>query len=59
MAFVPTVLYLWKKQYILIFGKGGVYMEKIKYEVPEIEIICFEVEDVITTSGDDWELPIA
>ena len=34
-------------------------MEKIKYEVPEIEIICFEVEDVITTSGDDWELPIA
>jgi hypothetical protein len=29
----------------------GEIMEKLKYEVPEIEIIIFESEDVITTSG--------
>ena len=33
-------------------------MLKEKYEVPEIEVIEFESEDIITTSGteeDDWE----
>jgi hypothetical protein len=26
-------------------------MDKIKYEEPEMEIIIFETEDIITTSG--------
>lgn len=25
-----------------------------KFESPEIEVVNFAVEDVITTSGDDW-----
>lgn len=28
-------------------------MEKEKYVEPKIEVICFETEDVITTSGQD------
>lgn len=32
-------------------------MDKEKYSVPEVEIIAFDTEDVITTSGDP-ELPI-
>ena len=32
-------------------------MKKLKYEVPEIEIIIFESEDVITTSGGAPEGP--
>lgn len=32
-------------------------MEKEIYEVPELELVAFETEDVITTSGN--ELPIA
>ena len=31
---------------------------KEKYMTPEMEIIEFEVEDIITTSGDPDELPI-
>lgn len=31
--------------------------EKKLYESPEMEIIRFEEEDVITSSGDDNELP--
>lgn len=27
---------------------------KKPYEKPEVEIICFEVEDVITASGDNF-----
>ena len=34
-------------------------MQKEKYEIPEVEIVEFETEDVITTSGgveeDDWD----
>lgn len=30
---------------------------KQKYETPELEIVFFEQEDIITTSGDEWELP--
>lgn len=30
-----------------------------KFETPEIEISKFDVEDVITTSGREDELPIA
>lgn len=26
-------------------------MEKRKYETPELEVICFNTEDIITTSG--------
>lgn len=34
-------------------------MQKENYEIPEMEIIEFEDEDVITTSGlDPWETPI-
>lgn len=37
-------------------------MEKKKYMEPEVEIIIFETQDIITTSGmpegEDWELPI-
>ena len=41
-------------------------MKKLEYETPEIEVIVFETEDVITTSGgnnplispDPWELPV-
>lgn len=29
-----------------------------KFETPEIEVEKIEVEDVITTSGNDWETPI-
>lgn len=32
-------------------------MEKKKYTVPIFEIIQFEKKAVITTSGDDWDLP--
>ena len=31
--------------------------EKKLYESPEMEIIRFEEEDVITASGDSYELP--
>lgn len=30
---------------------------KEKYTTPEMEVIEFEVEDIITTSGDPDELP--
>ena len=30
-------------------------MNKEKYEAPEMEIVEFETEDIITTSGDDDE----
>ena len=30
---------------------------KEKYTAPEMEIVEFEVEDVITTSGDENKLP--
>ena len=30
-------------------------MVEEQYEKPTMEIICFEVEDVITTSGFGWE----
>lgn len=33
-------------------------MEKRKYEEPVCEIKKLAVEDVITTSGDDWETEI-
>lgn len=33
-------------------------MEKIQYEEAVVEIIEFEAEDVIVTSGDPWEMPI-
>lgn len=30
-----------------------------KFEIPEIEVEKFEVEDVVTTSGgNEWETPI-
>ena len=28
------------------------------YEKPKMEIIRFDVKDVLTSSGSDWELPI-
>ena len=32
--------------------------EKMQYETPQMDIIEFEQEDIITASGDDsWELP--
>lgn len=37
-------------------------MKQLSYETPELEIIKFEAEDIITTSptieGDDNELPV-
>ena len=33
-------------------------MHKEKYEHTELEIIKFHTEDVITTSGEDDELPL-
>ena len=34
---------------------------KEKYEAPEMEVVEFEAEDIITTSGGEWEpeTPIA
>lgn len=31
---------------------------KEQYTAPEMEIIRFDCEDVITTSGGKWELPV-
>lgn len=36
---------------------GGIRFMKEKYETPEMEIVEFESEDIITTSGDNNELP--
>ena len=33
-------------------------MDKEKYITPDMEITEFEAEDVITTSGEDDELPL-
>ena len=33
-------------------------MNKEKYEVPMTEVIQFETEDIITTSGGDWLPPV-
>lgn len=30
-----------------------------KFEIPEIEVVKFEVQDVITTSGRENEFPVA
>ena len=32
--------------------KGGIIMEKLSYERPEIEVVSFDDEDVITASGE-------
>ena len=32
---------------------------KKEYEMAEMEVTVFDSEDVIITSGDDWETPIA
>ena len=34
-------------------------MKKMMYEKPEMEVVWFETEDIITSSGDDNETPIA
>ena len=31
---------------------------KEKYSTPEMEIVQFEAEDIITTSGGDWLPPV-
>lgn len=36
---------------------GGIRFMKEKYETPKMEIVEFESEDIITTSGDNNELP--
>ena len=38
-------------------GKKEDFTMKEKYTAPEMEIVEFEVEDVITTSGEENELP--
>lgn len=35
-----------------VYKKGGVMMDKMQYERPEMEIIHFNEEDIITTSGE-------
>lgn len=32
-------------------------MDKEVYEIPKIEIICFEIKDIIETSG-EWDTDI-
>jgi len=43
---------------ILVNRSEEMIMQRMIYETPQMEVIDFEEEDVITTSS-DWELPVA